>query len=271
MNENEYTAFRVRENGRDQFFQLDQRKNLLDVAKFLCGYMTHECPSGAAALEKSFVGLETVSAKQYDQLMELHLEDPNKVTGVFELDFDNREVSTVGMGRSWQTWSMKDVSAAVDFAYRKSGLYPVQYGARFENSLTGRQISSAGHLSVQDILLAEEICEMDGQRLNFYLEASFDVDAVFGTHVCTGENDDTLNVYADYDMSTGQVCDELEIDLHLADGHEESVEYRLTSVEKATLRRKMDDYCQQQTGQSLKDYSTQLMAEDMEPPTGPTM
>ena len=31
------------------------------------------------------------------------------------------------------------------------------------------------------------------------------MDAVFGTHVCTAENDDTLNVYADYDMATGQV------------------------------------------------------------------
>ena len=187
------------------------------------------------------------------------------------MDFDKREVSTVGMGRSWQTWSMKDVSAAVDFAYQKNDLYPVHYRARFENHLIGRQISSAGHLSAQDILLAEEICEVDGQRLNFYLEADFDVDAVFGTHVCTGENDDTLNIYADYDMAAGQVCDELEVDLHLADGREESVEYRLNAVEKATLLRKMDDYCQQQTGQTLAEYSAQRMAENMVPPTGPTM
>lgn len=112
---------------------------------------------------------------------------------------------------------------------------------------------------------------MDGQRLNFYLETSFDVDAVFGTHVCTAENDDTLNVYADYDMATGQVCDELEVDLHRADGREESVEYRLNAVEKAVLLRKMDGYCQQQTGQTLKEYSAQLMAEDLKQPAGPSM
>ena len=88
--------------------------------------------------------------------------------------------------------------------------------------------------------------------LNFYMEANFDVDTVFGTHVCTGENDDTLNVYANYDMAAGQVCDELEVDLHWADGREEAVEYRLNAVEKAALLRKMDAYCQEQTGLTLK-------------------
>ena len=95
--------------------------------------------------------------------------------------------------------------------------------------------------------------------------------SLFGTHVCTGENDDTLNVYANYDMASGQVCDELEVDLHRADGREEPVEYRLNAVEKATLLRKMDAYCQGQTGQTLKDYSAQWMAEEMAPPTQPTM
>ena len=49
------------------------------------------------------------------------------------------------------------------------------------------------------------------------------------------------------------------------------MEYRLNAVEKATLLRKMDAYCQGQTGQTLKDYSAQWMAEEMAPPTQPTM
>ena len=60
--------------------------------------------------------------------------------------------------------------------------------------------------------MAEEISEVDG-LLNFYLETSFDVDAVFGTQVCTTENGDWLNVYANYDMASGKVCAELEIAL----------------------------------------------------------
>lgn len=59
--------------------------------------------------------------------------------------------------------------------------------------------------------------------------------------------------------------------MHRADGCEEAVTYRLNAVEKAALLRKMDAYCQEQTGQTLKDYSAQLMAEEMALPTQPTM
>ncbi len=63
----------------------------------------------------------------------------------------------------------------------------------------------------------------------------------------------------------------LEVDLHRADGPNESTGYYLNAVEKAVLLQKMDEYCQQQTGQSLADYSAQLMAEDMGLPAGPVM
>ena len=199
-----------------------------------------------------------------------HLENPNRVTGVFDLNFNKQEVSTAAPERSWRTYSIKDISSAVYSAYRKIGLGPFQYEARFESSLNGKARPSAGHLSALEISFAEEISEING-LLNFYMETRFDVDAAFGTHVCTGENDDTLNVYANYDLTAGQVCDELEVDLHWADGREEAVEYRLNAVEKAVLLRKMDEYCQQQTGQTLADYSAQLLAENMAPPTAPSM
>ena len=213
--------------------------------------------------------MEPVTAEQYDQLLALRMETPDKITGAFDLDFDKREVSTVDAD-GWKTWPMQDVSTAVYHAYRKSYLRPEQYMSRFLEKLEGKELTSAGHLSVRDISFAEEISEIDS-LLDFYMETTFDVDAVFGTHVCTGENDDTLNVYANYDMASGQVCDELEVDLHRADGREEPVECRLNAVEKATLQRKMDAYCQEQTGQTLKDYSAQWMAEEMAPPTQPTM
>ena len=265
-----YTVFRVREKGVDSFFQLERKESLLDVGKFLRRYLRGDQEAAAAAFQSAFAGLKPVTAEQYGQMMASHLEAPGKVTGVFDLDFDKQEISAVDIGRSWKTYSAKDISSAVYFAYRKSGLGPFQYEARFENSLTGKARPSAGHLSARDISFAEEISEIDN-LLNFYMEANFDVDTVFGTHVCTGENDDTLNVYANYDMAAGQVCDELEVDLHWADGREEAVEYRLNAVEKAALLRKMDAYCQEQTGQSLKDYCAQRMAEDMAPPTQPAM
>ena len=197
--------------------------------------------------------------------------DGSRITDVFDINFDRQELSTVRSVSGWMTYRLKDVSTAVWHADRGGSHDWNARQTRLTERLTGKEITSAGHLSAENISLAEDICEMDGQRLNFYLDTGFNVDAVFGTHVCTAENDDTLNVYADYDMRTGQVCDMLEVDLHWADGREESVEYRLDAVEKAVLLWKMDDYCQQQTGQTLEQYSAQLMAEDMTPPAGPAM
>ena len=37
------------------------------------------------------------------------------------------------------------------------------------------------------------------------MQAEFDVDAVFGTHVLTDENDDWLNIYANYDTQEDRV------------------------------------------------------------------
>ena len=122
----------------------------------------------------------------------------------------------------------------------------------------------------QMLYQAEDISEVDG-LLNFYLETSFDVDAVFGTQVCTAENGDWLNVYANYDMNSGQVCDELEIALHRGDGSETALSYHLNAAAKEVLLRKMEDYCQEQTGMGLAEYSAQIMAEAPEPPTGPAM
>ncbi|NBI65989.1 hypothetical protein D1646_04015 [Pseudoflavonifractor sp. 60] len=263
-----YTAFCVRENEMESFFQMDSKEDILEVAKFLRRYLREEQGQGAAALQTSaFARMKPITAEQYDQLLALRMEEPGKVTGVFDLDFDKQEVSTVDAANGWKTWSMQDVSTAVYHAYRKSYLSAEQYMTRFLDRLNGKALTSAGHLSAWNISFAEEISEI-GTLLNFYLPTYFNVDAVFGTHVRTGENDDTLNVYANYDMATGQVCDELEVDMHWADGREESVEYRLNAVEKATLLRKMDDYCQQQTGQTLAEYSAQRMAE-MRETSGP--
>ena len=112
--------------------------------------------------------------------------------------------------------------------------------------------------------------EMDG-HLNFYVENGFDPDHAFGTNVCTDENDDWVNVYANYDMAKGQVCSALEVNLCRGDGTEKTMLYHLSPAEKKVLAGKMDTFCQEVTGLSLKDYCAQLQAEDMEPSAGQTM
>ena len=111
--------------------------------------------------------------------------------------------------------------------------------------------------TARNFSFGEEIIESDG-KLNFYLQADFDVDAAFGTFVCTDQNDDWLNIYANYDIEKGRPCDTLELNLCKGDGTEENWSYHLNAAEQEVLARKMEDYCQQQTGMSLHEYAQQL-------------
>ena len=254
-----FSAFRITEHGVTEHFRVEDSLGMLAAAGYVRTCLRQEL--GPQPFREMLHKREEISADEFDQMAAACMEKGSRVTDVYDVDFDKGEFSTVRPELGWVSYRLKDVSTAVWHAYR-TGIYDRERREfRFMNKLADREITSAGHLSARDISLGDEICEMDGQRLNFYVETGFDVDAIFGTHVCTGENDDSLNVYADYDMAAGQVCDLLEVDLHRADGREESLEYRLNAVEKGMFLRKMDAYCQQQTGMSLKDYSAQRMAE----------
>ena len=254
-----FSAFRITEHGVTEHFRVEDSLGILATAGYVRTCLRQEL--GPRPFRDILHNQEEISVEEFDRMAASCMEKGSRVTDVYDVDFDKGEISAVQPEFGWVSYRLKDVSTAVWHAYRTGSYDREQRESRFMSKLTDREITSAGHLSARDISLADEICEMDGQRLNFYVETSFDVDAVFGTHVCTAENDDSLNVYVDYDMAAGQVCDMLEVDLHRADGREESLEYRLNAVEKEMFLRKMDAHCQQQTGQSLQDYSAQRLAE----------
>lgn len=256
-----FSAFHVREHRQEEYFRLERPWDVLKAASVLREYLRSDKQDSFS----DFCGVrQRITAGEFNQLTGACMENPEKVTGAFALDFDRKEFSCVDAADGWRTYQMRDVSAAAYCAFRANGLSIWRRLQQFAERLVGCEIESAGHLSAKQISFAEEISEIGG-KLNFYMETSFDVDAMFGTHVCTAENDDCLNVYADYDMAAGQVCGGLEIDLHRADGREESVPYTLNAAEKAILLRKMDAYCRQQTGMALKDYSARIMAGELEP------
>ena len=266
----QYAVFHVRENGVEEYFRLDQNYELLQTARDLRRYLRQELNVSVKSFADLYSKREGITPEEFDRMVGVRLENTGKVTGAFELDFDKWEFSAVHIMDGWKTFAMGDISAAAYHAFRKEGLTTNGRYRILLDKLNGKEITSAGHLSAREISFADEISEING-LLNFYMETGFDVDAVFGTHVCTEENDDTLNVYANYDCAAERVCDELEVDLHRADGREESLSYTLNAAEKEVLLRKMDAYCQEQTGMPLADYSTQFLDEEMALPAAPSM
>ena len=252
-----YAAYHVTECGQEWYFKTSPGEELLAVGKKLRGYVT----KGSGVAPDKFIGMffggQPITAKEFDALIALRMENTGKVRGVFDVNFDKREFSAVHIIDGWQTWAMRDVSVAVYHATRSQFASGDDKWRKLLDHLNGKEITSAGHLSARNFSFGEEIIESDG-KLNFYLQADFDVDAAFGIFVCTDQNDDWLNIYANYDIEKGRPCDTLELNLCKGDGTEENWSYHLNAAEQEVLARKMEAFCQQQTGMSLHEYAQQL-------------
>ena len=264
-----YAAYHVTERGQEWYFKTSPGEELLVACKKLRGYVTAEKGTAPDKFIGMFFGGQPITAKEFDALTALRMENTGKVRGVFDVNFDKREFSAVHIMDGWQTWAMRDVSAAVYHATRSQFESSDDQWRKLLDHLSGKEITSAGHLSARIFSFSDEIIESDG-KLNFYVQTEFDVDAAFGTFVLTDKNDDWLNVYANYDIAQGKPCDTLELTLCKGDGSEESWSYPLNAAEQDVLLRKMEEYCQQQTGMSLHDYAQQFR-EEPEQRQGPVM
>lgn len=252
-----YAAYHVMECGQEWYFKTSPGEELLTIGKKLRSYITSEKVTMPDLFIKMFAGGRPITAEEYNALTAVRMENTGKVRGVFDVNFDKREFSAVHIMDGWQTWAMRDVSVAVYHATRSQFASGDDKWRKLLDHLNGKEITSAGHLSARNFSFGEEIIESDG-KLNFYLQADFDVDAAFGTFVCTDQNDDWLNIYANYDVERDRLCDTLELNLCKGDGPEECWSYPLNAAEQEVLLRKMEDYCQQQTGMSLHEYAQQL-------------
>ena len=260
-----YSVLRVTEGGVTECFRMEQAVGMPEAASFVRRWLrqTERHP-----FQELLHGRESISAEEFGRMAAGCVDGDRKIAGVYDMDLETKAFSSVRPIHGWITYRLKDVSTASWHSYRTGSYDRERREARLMEKLAGREIVAAGHLSAEQFSFAEEITEDHG-RLNFYLRTDFDINKAFG--IRTAGSDDQLNVYANYDMAGGQVCSELELVLICACGAEESRTYPLNSVEKAALLQKMEDYCQEQTGQSLADYSAQLMAEEMTLPAGPMM
>ena len=256
-----YAAYHVTEHGHEWYFKTSLGEELLAVGKKLRGYLT----KGNGVAPDKFIGMffggQPITAKEFDALTALRMENTGKVRGVFDLNFDKREFSAVHIMDGWRTWAMQDVSAAVYHATRSQFASSDDKWRKLLDHLSGKEITSAGHLSARNFSFSDEIMMEEDGKLNFYVDADFDVDAAFGTFVLTDKNDDWLNIYANYDIAEDRPCDSLELTLCKGDGSEESWSYPLNAAEQDVLLRKMDAFCQEQTGMSLREYAQQFHEE----------
>ena len=249
-----YTAYRVVENGEEHLFKVTPGDTFLNVGNLLRRYLRAAEHDGQNFADR-FSARQDISPEEYQQMMAQRMESSGKVYGVYDIDFDRQEFSAVDSTYGWQSWRMKDVSVAIYRAFQSASDNDGRRWAKLQSHLKDKTISSPGHLSARDFSFGEEIIQAEHGKLNFYVKTEFDVDAVFGTNVLTDENDDWLNIYANYDVRKDELCDSLELTLCKADGSNENWSYPLNAAEKEALRCKMEEYCQQQMDMSLHGYA----------------
>lgn len=264
-----FAVFHITESGGEKYLLAEKDLEILDAALLLRRHL-RSGNDQAGAFAQAIPNHGIISKEDYDQFVNERLDNTGRVTGAFEIDLDKGIFSALHIMDGWKTFRTQDVSTAAYQATRARSLSWDAQFSRFLEQLDGKEITPDHCLSVEQITFGDEIMEMDG-RLNFYVATDFDPDHAFGTNVCTDQNDDWVNVYANYDVARGQICDALEVDLCRGDGTEKTMLYPLFPTEKKVLVEKMEAFCQEQTGQSLKDFCAQLQAEDMAPPTGQAM
>ena len=254
-----YSAYRVVEGGEEHYFRVTPGEELLDAARTLRRY----CTSTEHSTDK-FISLysqaQPITPEEYQRMIRIRMENTGEIAGVFDLDFDKREFSAVHIMDGWTTRAMRDVIPSIHQATSPHFITAEERLRKLLELLDGMELTSPGHLTAQNFSFSDEIL-MENGKLSFYVQTEFDVDAAFGTFVCTDENDDWLNIYANYDIAQDRPCDTLELNLCKGDGTEENWSYHLNAAEQEVLARKMEAFCQQQNGMSLRDFARQLQEE----------
>ena len=254
-----YAAYHVVENGQEWYYKTTPGEELLGAARMLRKYLK-DTERSTGKFISLYSQAQPITPEEYRHLMHLRMENTGKVTGVFDLDFDKREFSAVHIMDGWTTWAMRDVIPSIHQVTNPCFTTAEEQLRKLLELLDGMELTSAGHLTARNFSFSDEIL-MENGKLNFYIQADFDVDAAFGTFVCTDENDDWLNIYANYDIVRDRPCDTLELNLCKGDGTEEYWSYHLNAAEQEVLARKMEAFCQQQNGMSLHDFARQLQEE----------
>lgn len=164
--------------------------------------------------------------------------------------------------------SEMEVHCQKQYGKTLNGLYAERY--RLDGGEPPVLNGGTRRLDLKQITFEEDISECDG-KLSFYVPVTFNPDAVFGTHVASESNNDWLNVYANFDLETGEPERALTVVLVCCDGNEFEFSYPLNAPEQEQLREKMEDYCQAQTGMSLDNYRQELCSEEPSMEQGPQM
>ena len=261
-------VFHLKEHQTDAWFSLSAPMESVYAATALREHQLRQQNQPDRSFSGYFLGARTMSRNDYEWYTANLLGRGDIVAQVYDLDIDNGAFSVL----SKDGWKNYPVDVVCDAAYQVSNLTqrsPIPEQQRFLDRIAGQEIRRDDleiyirgdrRLDPGEISFSDSVEQMNN-LLNFYMDVYFPPDAVLGTFICTDENDDYVNVYANYDLERGALCDELDVMLWHGDGDSLEMKYRLSPEEKEVLLLRMEEYCKQKAGKTLAEWREQYLTE----------
>lgn len=261
-------AFHVRENQTDRWFSLSAPMEIVFAANSLRKYLLRQQDQPGGSFSSFFREARSMSRNDYEWYTANCLGRGDIVTNVYDLDLD-RGAFSVLHSDGWIKYPVEVVCEAAHQASNLTKLSAIPEQQRFLDRIAGQEIRRDDleiyirgdrRIDPGEISFSDSVEQMDS-LLNFYMDVYFPPDVVLGTFVETDENDDYVNVYANYDLEHGALCGELDVMLWRGNGDCLEMKYRLSSEEKELLLPKMEEHCQKDTGKTLAEWREQYLAE----------
>lgn len=264
-----FAVLHVTENQASTYFIAEENLEMLQTACRLRSYIRKQPENSPTQFTGMFSRGEKISREQFYTYVSERMDNTGRVTGAFDIDLDKGRFDALHIMDGWQCFRIQDISTAAYFAMKKNGAPQVERWKVFLDRLDGKQLTAAPEvelihgsrqLQTEDIYFSEDIIQ-NANLLEFYMDVIFDAEEVFGSRICAGGEDDYLNIYANYNLETGLVCDTLDIVLSCDTGSEQCFKYQLSDEEKSLLLPKMEAYCQHKWNQSLEECCADYLKE----------
>ena len=113
-----FTVFRLTENGKSSYYSAEGSLEMLQVANHLREQFSDE--NAVSKFTSAFPRCEKITQEQFDAAVAERMENTGRVTGAYELNFDEKTFTALDSVAGWKTFGMKDVSSAAYFAMRKA-------------------------------------------------------------------------------------------------------------------------------------------------------
>lgn len=145
-----FSAFRITDRGKSVCIEYSRPFTFLQAAYQTRRYLQGEMDQRVTSLAGYFMqeGVP-ISGSAFDELAGQRIDRSVNITGVFDIDLDNKEFATADPNQGWTNYALGDVASAIFYAYRKERRSDEERWNIVHTKLEGKEIGMEQNHSQQ--------------------------------------------------------------------------------------------------------------------------